>query len=57
MRSLVLALALAAPLSAVAAPNTFTRPVRMHVAKPQTVLLTFVNSTSQDRELVVGNVS
>jgi len=57
MRSIVLALALVAPLSAVAAPNTFTRPTHMHEAKPQEVMMTFINRTSQDREVVVGDVS
>jgi hypothetical protein len=56
MRSIVLALAFAAPLSAVAAtPNTFTTPdVHTHAAKPQTVFVTLVNRTSQDREVVIG---
>ncbi len=57
MRSIVLALALAAPLSAVAAPNTFTRPSRVHEEKPQQVMLTFVNRSTQDREVVVGSVA
>jgi hypothetical protein len=58
MRSIVLALAFAAPLSAVAAtPYTYTHtnPTRVHAQKPQTVMITFVNRTSQDREVVVGN--
>lgn len=61
MRSIVLALALVAPLSAVAAtPNTtFTTPdvhsLRSHDAKPQQVFLTLVNRTSQDREIKIGN--
>jgi hypothetical protein len=56
MRSIVLALAFAAPLSAVAAtPNTFTTPdAHTHVAKPQTVFVTLVNRTSQDREVQIG---
>jgi hypothetical protein len=58
MRSIVLALAFAAPLSAVAAtPNTFTRPSYMHDAKPQQVMMTFINRSSQDREVVVGGMS
>ncbi len=56
MRSIALILAFAAPLSAVAAPNTFTRPTRMHEQKPQTVFMTFVNYTPQDREVQIGNV-
>ena len=55
MRSIVLVLALAAPLSAVAAPNTFTRPTRVHEEKPQQVFMTFVNHTPQDREVMIGN--
>jgi hypothetical protein len=57
MRSLILALAFAAPLSAVAAtPNTFTSPMtNVHQAKPQEVFMTFVNYTSSDREVRVGN--
>ena len=58
MRSIVLALAFAAPLSAVAAtPNTFTTPDvhRSHEAKPQQVLVTFMNHTSQDREVQIGS--
>ena len=61
MRSIVLALALVAPLSAVAAtPNTtFTTPdvhsLRSHEAKPEQVFITLVNRTSQDREVKIGN--
>ncbi len=61
MRSIVLALALVAPLSAVAAtPHaTFTTPdvhtLRSHEAKPQQVFFTLVNHTSQDREVKFGN--
>jgi hypothetical protein len=56
MRSIVLALAFAAPLSAVAAtPNTFTTPdVHTHVTKPQTVFVTLVNRNVQDREVQIG---
>jgi hypothetical protein len=59
MRSIVLAVAIAtsiaAPLSAVAAtPYTFTTPTNArHQAKPVEVYMTFLNLTSQDRELVV----
>ena len=57
MRSLMLALALAAPVSAVAASPTYTNPVStMHHAKEQVVFLTFVNYTSQDREVRIGDV-
>ena len=55
MRSIALVLALAAPLSAVAAPNTFTRPTRVHEEKPQEVFMTFVNRTPQDCEVMIGN--
>ena len=57
MRSIVLALAFAAPLSAVAATSsTFTSPINTkHESRPSEVYLTFVNHTSQDRELVVGD--
>ena len=55
MRSIALVLALAAPLSAVASPNTFTRPTRVHEQKPQLVFMTFVNRTPQDREVMIGN--
>jgi hypothetical protein len=56
MRSIVLALAFAAPLSAVAAtPNTFTTPdVHSHAARPQEVLITLVNHNPQDREVQIG---
>lgn len=57
MRSILLALALAAPMSAVAAPNTFTRPTRVHVQKPEMVFMTFANFSSQDREVVAGDVA
>jgi hypothetical protein len=56
MRSLMLALALAAPVSAVAASPTYTNPVStMRHAKEQVVFLTFVNYTSQDREVRIGD--
>jgi hypothetical protein len=55
MRSLILALAFAAPLSAVAATPTYTSPMsNVHQAKPQEVYLTFINHTAQDREVKVG---
>ena len=56
MRSLILALALAAPVSAVAAAPSYTNPLNaMHHAKEQLVFLTFVNYTSQDREVRIGD--
>ncbi len=56
MRSLILALAFAAPLSAVAATPTFTSPMsNVHQPKPQEVFLTFINHTNQDREVRIGN--
>lgn len=57
MRSLVLALALAAPVSAVAGTPTYTNPMTtVHHAKEQVVFLTFVNYTAQDREVLIGDV-
>ena len=55
MRSLIIALALAAPVSAVAA--TYTNPVTTahHQQAQQVVFLTFVNHTAQDREVRIGN--
>jgi hypothetical protein len=56
MRSILLALALAAPVSAVAATPSFTNPMNTaHRAKVQTVLVTFVNNTSGEREIRIGN--
>jgi hypothetical protein len=56
MRSLIFALALAAPLSAVAATPTYSNPMsRMHHEQVQEVFVTFVNYTVQDRELVIGD--
>ena len=59
MRSLVLAVAFAAPLSAVAAtpnPGTYTSPMsRQHAAKDEMVYLTFISQTPQDREVQIGN--
>lgn len=57
MRSLFLALAFAAPVSAVAATPMYTNPAStMHHAKAQVVFLTFVNYTAQDREVLIGDV-
>ena len=56
MRSLILALALAAPVSAVAAAPTYSNPLSdMHHQKEQVVFMTFVNYTLQDREVQIGN--
>jgi hypothetical protein len=58
MRFLVLALALAAPASAVAATPTptYSNPLNnRHHAQEQTVSLTFVNYTVEDREVRIGN--
>jgi hypothetical protein len=54
MRSLIFALALAAPVSAVASTPSYSNPMNnsRHV-KVQEVYLTFVNYTVQDRELVI----
>jgi len=55
MRSIVLAVALAAPVCAVAATPNYTHPLNSaHSSRPAEILLTFVNSTLQDRELVIG---
>jgi hypothetical protein len=56
MRSFLVALAFAAPVCAVAATPTYSNPMTTarHHAE-QTVFLTFVNYTSQDRELVIGD--
>jgi hypothetical protein len=54
MRSLILALALAAPVSAVASAPTYSNPMsKSHHAKVEEVYLTFVNYSVQDRELVI----
>ena len=59
MRSIVFALALAAPVSAVAA--TYTSPLstahkaQQQQAQEQQVFLTFVNYTSQQREVRIGD--
>ena len=58
MRSLLLALALAAPMSAVAASPTYSNPMlsaRHHAQKQEMVPMTFVNFTSQEREVRIGN--
>ena len=56
MRSFILALALAAPVSAVAASPTYVNPESLaHHAQQQVVLLTFVNYTSQDGEVQIGD--
>jgi hypothetical protein len=57
MRSIIFALAFAAPVSAVAATPTYTNPIStMHHAREQVVFLTFVNHTSQEREVRIGDV-
>jgi hypothetical protein len=56
MRSLILALALAAPVSAVAAAPDYSNPLSdMHHQKEQVVFMTFVNYTVQDREVQIGD--
>jgi opacity protein-like surface antigen len=58
MRSMLIALVLAAPLSAVAATPDYTHPVdRTHTTKAteQWVGLTFATVTGQDREILVGD--
>jgi hypothetical protein len=56
MRSLMLALALAAPVSAVAAAPTYSNPLSdMHHQKERVVFMTFVNYTVQDREVQIGD--
>jgi hypothetical protein len=58
MRSLIFALALAAPVSAVASTTTYTysNPMTsMRHQSAQEVLLTFRNCSVQDRELVIGD--
>ena len=58
MRSIVLALVLAAPVCAVAATRTYTSPMNTaRQNKPVEVYLTFANRTSQDREVVIGGQS
>jgi hypothetical protein len=59
MRSIVLAIAFAASMSAVAAtPYNFTKPTTPHQAraeKEQSVFLTIVNHVPNDREVLVGD--
>jgi hypothetical protein len=56
MRSLILALALAAPVSAVAATPSYSNPLsNMHHQKELVVFMTFVNYTVQDREVRIGD--
>ncbi|MBW4040128.1 MAG: hypothetical protein HIU91_14940 [Acidobacteria bacterium] len=58
MRSILIALALAAPLSAVAATPTYSNPMtslRHHAPKEELVPLTFVNNSSQEREVLIGD--
>jgi hypothetical protein len=56
MRSLIFALALAAPVSAVAAAPDYSNPLSdMHHQKEQVVFMTFVNYTVQDREVQIGD--
>jgi ATP-dependent phosphoenolpyruvate carboxykinase len=53
---MMLALVLAAPVSAVAATPNYTNPVTTaHHAKEQAIYVTFVNHTSQEREVIIGN--
>jgi hypothetical protein len=57
MRSILIALVLAAPVAAVAATPNYTNPVNTaHHAKEQTVYVTFVNHTSQEREVIIDHV-
>ncbi len=56
MRSLIFALALAAPFSAVASTPMYSNPMsHSHHQQVQDVFMTFENKTVQDRELVIGN--
>jgi ADP-glucose pyrophosphorylase len=57
MRSLIFALALAAPISAVAATRSYSNPLSNmhHQQQQQEVFLTFVNNSVQDREVVIGD--
>jgi hypothetical protein len=56
MRSLIFALALAAPVCAVAATPNYSNPLNSaHHEKVEEVFMTFVNYTVQDRELVIGD--
>jgi hypothetical protein len=57
MRSLIFALALAAPISAVAASPSYSNPLSSmhHQQQQQEVFLTFVNNSVQDREILIGD--
>jgi hypothetical protein len=56
MRSIMLALVLAAPVSAVAATPNYTNPMTTaHRVKPEEVRLTFVNHTPSEREVRIGD--
>ena len=57
MRSIVFALALAVPCSAFAATTlTYTRPLtNSHPERTKYVAITFVNTSTSDREVVVGD--
>lgn len=56
MRSLILALAFAAPVCAVAATPTYSNPLSTpRHEKVQEVYFTFVNFSVQDREVMIGN--
>ena len=56
MRSLILALAFAAPVSAVASAPMYSNPMsHSHHQQVQEVFLTFENKPVQDREVVIGN--
>jgi len=57
MRSLMIALVLAAPVAAVAATPNYTNPVNTaRHAKQQTVYVTFVNHNVNEREVIIDNV-
>ena len=56
MRSLLVALVLAAPICAIAATPDYTnRLTTAHHVKEQMVFVTFVNHTSQEREVRIGD--
>jgi hypothetical protein len=56
MRSLILALALAAPVSAVASTTMYSNPMNhSRHQQVQEVFLTFENKSVQDREVVIGD--
>jgi hypothetical protein len=57
MRSIMLALVLAAPVSAVASTPNYTNPVNTaHHERQTSVYVTFVNHTSQEREVIIDHV-